>query len=414
MKRCFLVAILLGGSLFGKNILQEAIDKAKAGSLLELPAGEYHGNIVINKPLIIDGKNQKAKIIGDGNGTVVKIRSSFVQLKNLTILNSGSRHENIDAAISIKKASNVVVENCKIKNCLFGIDLEQVKNSQIIHNYIESKPFSLGLRGDGIRLWYSVDNNISYNHLNRSRDMVVWYSHGNYITHNKGEWGRYSLHFMYAGKNFVHYNEYNHNSVGIFFMYSQDSIATHNIIKNSLGTTGLGIGLKDCSNFTITDNIVIYCARGIYIDRSPFQPDQRNLIKNNEIIYNSVGVYFHSLSIANDIIGNTFKGNIDDVYDDEESNIHSIKNHWEGNYWDSYEGFDKDGDGIGDTPYNLYYYADRMWMLNPNIKFFYASPVISIMNFLAKIAPLSEPLKLLEDKKPLMQEPNKGVKRWQI
>ncbi len=48
-----------------------------------------------------------------------------------------------------------------------------------------------------------------------------------------------------------------------------------------------------------------------------------------------------------------------------------------------------------------------MWMLNPNVKFFYGSPIISIMNFLSKIAPLSEPLKLLEDKKPLMIEPKK-------
>jgi nitrous oxidase accessory protein len=409
MKAFWIVILLFYGVLEAKNILQEAINNAKPGSLLELPAGKYYGNIVIDKPLIIDGKDQKAQIIGDGNGTVIKIRSSFVTLKNLTILNSGSEHEKVDAAISIKKASKVTVKNCKIKNCLFGIDLEQVNQSQIIYNYIESKPFSLGLRGDGIRLWYSLDNNISYNHLNHSRDMVVWYSHGNYITHNKGEWGRYSLHFMYAGKNYVHYNEYDHNSVGIFFMYSQDSIATHNIIKNSLGTTGLGIGLKDCSNFTIKNNLIIYCARGFYIDRSPFQPDQRNLIKDNEILYNSVGVYFHSVSIANDIVGNIFKGNIEDVYDDDQVTLHSVKNHWEGNYWDSYEGFDKNKDGIGDTPHRVYYYADKMWMLNPNVKFFYGSPVIAIMNFLAKIAPLSEPVKLLEDKKPLMKEPKKGV-----
>jgi len=406
MKTLF-IALLLVSILDAKNILQEAINSAKAGSLLELPAGEYRGNIIIDKPLIISSKDKKAKIIGDGNDTVVKIRSSFVKLENLTILNSGAKHENIDAGISIKKASKVIVKNCDIKDCLFGIDLEGVKNSQILYNYIESKNLSLGLRGDGIRLWYSVDNNISYNHLNLSRDMVIWYSHGNHITHNKGEWGRYSLHFMYAGKNYVHYNEYNHNSVGIFFMYSQDSIATHNIVKNSLGNTGLGIGLKDCSNFTIKDNLVIYCARGLYIDRSPFQPDQRNLIKDNRIIYNSIGVYFHSLSIDNDIVGNIFKGNIDDVFDDDQVSLHSVKNHWEGNYWDSYEGFDRDKDGIGDIPHTLFYYADRMWMLNPNVKFFYASPVISIMNFLAKIAPLSEPLKLLEDKKPLMKEPKK-------
>ncbi len=403
------VALFLSTFLSAGNALQKAIDSAKAGSLLELPAGEYHGNITINKPLIIDGKDGKAKIIGDGDGTVIKIRSSFVTIKNLTILNSGSQHEKIDAGVSIKKASKVTVSNCTIKDCLFGIDLEQVNQSQITHNFIESKNLSLGLRGDGIRLWYSLDNNISYNHLYRSRDMVVWYSHGNHITHNRGEFGRYSLHFMYAGKNFVHYNKYSHNSVGIFFMYSQDSIATHNVIKNSLGTTGLGIGLKDCSNFTVKDNLIIYCARGVYIDRSPFQPDQRNLIQNNQILYNSIGIYFHSLSIANDIVGNVFKGNIDDVYDDDQVSTHSVENHWEGNYWDSYEGFDRDGDGIGDTPYSLFYYADRMWMLNPNVKFFYGSPVISIMNFLAKVAPLSEPLKLLEDKRPLMREPKKGV-----
>jgi nitrous oxidase accessory protein len=403
MRRVAIFVLLSGSILFGKNTLQDAIDSAKSGSLLELPAGEYRGDIVINKPLIIDGKDKRAKIIGSGDGTVIKIRSPFVTIKNLTILNSGSKHENIDAGISIKKVSNVEVENCHIEDCLFGIDLEQVNSSKISHNYIKSKEFSLGLRGDGIRLWYSNDNNITHNHLDHSRDMVVWYSHGNRISDNFGEYGRYSLHFMYAGKNFVYNNRYEHNSVGIFFMYSQDSIAVGNVVSNSLGTTGLGIGLKDCSNFKIENNTIIYCARGIYIDRSPFQPDQRNLIKNNRILYNSIGIYFHSLSINNDIIENIFKDNIDDVYDDDQVTLHSIKNHWEGNYWDRYEGFDGDGDGVGDTPFRLYYYADRMWMLNPNVKFFYASPVISLMNFLTKIAPLSQPVKLLEDERPKME-----------
>jgi len=401
-----MMAGLLGGLgiLLAGNPLQEAIDRAEPGSLLELPPGDYHGNLLIRKPLIIDGKDGRARIIGDGNGTVIKIRSPHVTLKNLTILHSGAQHERIDAGVSVKEAHHVTVDKCKIDDCLFGIDLEQVSDSQITRNWIRSKPFSLGLRGDGVRLWYSNDNNISANHLTYSRDMVIWYSHGNMIADNFGEYSRYSLHFMYAGKNYVHRNTYEHNSVGIFFMYSQDSIATDNVVKSSLGTTGLGIGLKDCSNFTLRNNTMIYCARGLYIDRSPFQPDQRNRIERNRILYNSVGVYFHSLSVNNDIVGNIFKGNIDDVYDDDQVTLHSIKNHWEGNYWDSYQGFDRDGDGIGDTPYHLFYYADRMWMLNPNVKFFYASPVISIMNFLAKLAPLSEPVKLLEDPRPVMYE----------
>lgn len=390
--------------LSASNMLQEAIDNAEAGSRLELPSGEYQGNIVIDKPLIIDGIDRSAKIIGEGRSTVITIKSSYVTLKNLTILNSGSEHEGLDAGVAVKEADHVTIDNCRIDDTLFGIDLQQVRHSKITRNWIRSKPYSLGLRGDAIRVWYSTDNNLSYNHVTHSRDFVVWYSHGNLISHNFGEYSRYSLHFMYAGRNDVYYNTYEHNSVGIFFMYSQDSIAVGNVVKSSLGTTGLGIGLKDASNFTLRGNTLIYCARGLYIDRSPFQPDQNNTIENNRILYNTEGVHFHSLSIANNFSGNVFKGNIDNVVDDDSVIPHAVQNRWDGNYWDDYEGFDRDGDQIGDTPYNLYYYVDRMWMMNPNLRFFYASPLVSIMNFLAKLAPLSQPVKMLEDRHPVLSE----------
>ena len=401
--KAIVLAIVMTHLLFANNLLQEAIDKAKPGSLLELPSGVYHGNIIINKPLIIDGKNQNTVIEGDGNGTVITISSSDVTVKNLTIRHSGAEHERVDAGISMEKVQHCSVQNCKIVDCLFGIDMSEVRKSEIIGNYIESKPFDLGIRGDGIRLWYSNDNHLSENHLYKSRDFVVWYSHGNLIEKNIGEYGRYSLHFMYTGKNIVKNNSYKHNSVGIFFMYSQDTVATGNLIQNSMGTTGLGIGLKDASNFTIKDNTIIYCARGLYIDRSPFQPDEINLIEGNRIIYNSEGVRFHSLSLHNRFVGNIFKGNIENIVNDS-YNAKVTENYFDGNYWDDYEGFDKSGDGIGDTPYRYYAYADKVWLMNPNIKFFYGSPVISILNFLAKLAPFSEPVLLLSDDHPKMHE----------
>ena len=49
------------------------------------------------------------------------------------------------------------------------------------------------------------------------------------------------------------------------------------------------------------------------------------------------------------------------------------RNVWEGNYWDDYEGFDTNHDGIGDTPYQKYDYADRLWMDVPNAQFFSAA-----------------------------------------
>jgi nitrous oxidase accessory protein len=273
--------------LLNANALQDAIDKAPSGSILKLPAGVYKGAITITKPLTIIGKEEGVVIDGEGKGTVITVKSSYVTLKNLRITNSGNMHHTLDAAIVVVDAKQSEISHCTIDNCLFGIDMQMVKNSIVSYNTITSKDLDLGLRGDGLRLWYSNDNIVKKNRLIKSRDMVIWYSHGNEIVENYGEYCRYSLHFMYAGKNLVKDNEYRFNSVGIFFMYSKDTVAIGNIIKSSLGATGMGIGLKDVSNFTLKNNTVLYNAQGIYIDRSPFEPGTHNWILGNNILYNA-------------------------------------------------------------------------------------------------------------------------------
>lgn len=402
MNKIFFAFCLLFFNFLYANLLQEAIDKAPEGSILKLPKGVYKGSIVIKKPLSIIGKEDGVIIDGQGIGTVVTINSPYVTLKNLIIQNSGARHENLDAGIRIENSKQSEISNCIIRDSLFGLDISMTNNSIFSNNYITSKDFDLGLRGDGLRLWYSNDNIVTKNKLIKSRDMVVWYSHGNEISENYGEYNRYSLHFMYAGKNYVRNNTYKFNSVGIFFMYSKDTIATGNVVKSSLGATGMGIGLKDVSNFTLKNNTVLYNATGIYIDRSPFEPDTKNWIEENQVLYNSEAIHFHSLSEDNVIKGNTILGNIEDVVNDSRG-ARTYKNEIIGNYWDNYEGFDKNADNIGDTPHKVYKYADQLWVYNPNVKFFYGSPVISLLNFLAKLAPFSEPVFLMQDNKPKLK-----------
>ncbi len=388
-----------------RSALQDVIDKAKDGSIIKLKAGVYEGNVVINKPLTLEGVEDGVILDGLGVGSVVMIKSSYVTLKNLTIRNSGERADILDAGININgDTQSGAIKQCEVSNCrivdsLLGINMEIVNNSLIQNNFITSKNYPLGLRGDGIRLWYSNDNMIRKNHLYRSRDMVVWYSHGNSIEENLGEHGRYSLHFMYAGKNYVHNNIYQYNSVGIFFMYSNDTIATGNLVKSAIGATGMGIGLKDSSNFVIEDNTIIYNSQGMYIDRSPFEPDTNNWIRNNKIMYNAEAMHFHSLCENSIIKGNTIMGNIEDIVNDSRSEK-EFNNEFDKNYWDNYEGFDRDKDGYGDNPYKVYQYADKLWTYNPSVKYFYGSPVLSLLNFLSKLAPFSEPLFLLEDKNP--------------
>ena len=400
MKIIILCLFLL--NFLSANLLQEAINNAPEGSVLKLPKGVYKGSIIINKPLSIIGKEDGVIIDGGGIGTVIQITSSYVTLKNLTITGSGNRHDLLDSAIKINNSKQSEISNCIIKDSLFGIDITMTNNSIFSNNYITSKDLELGLRGDGLRLWYSNDNIVSNNKLVKSRDMVIWYSHGNTVENNYGEQNRYSLHFMHAGKNIVKDNTYKLNSVGIFFMYTKDTIATGNTVQSSLGATGMGIGLKDVSNMTLNDNTIIYCAQGIYIDRSPYEPDTKNWLENNKILYNSEAIHFHSISENNIIKSNKILGNIEDIINDSRGSKTDL-NEIVGNYWDNYEGFDQDGDNIGDTPHKVYQYADQLWVYNSNVKFFYGSPVIALLNFLAKLAPFTQPIFLMADDKPKLK-----------
>jgi len=394
--------VLISASLLASP-LQDAINNAKEGSIIRLNAGVYEGNLEISKALTIEGKEDGVVIKGTGKGTVVKITSSYVTLKNLRITHSGERHDLLDGAISIVEAKHCEINNVHIDDTLFGIDLQSVSNSKIVNNYITSKKAPIGLRGDGLRLWYSNDNLVENNTLYKSRDMVVWYSNNNHINNNRATHCRYSLHFMHSGKNYVRDNHYEFNSVGIFLMYSKDTIATNNLIKSSLGATGMGIGLKDASNLVIKGNTIIYNAQGLYVDRSPFDPGSKNIMKSNKILYNSEAIHFHSQSENNHITENDFKGNIEDIVNDSRD-VKTHKNLFSMNYYDRYEGFDRNRDNIGDTPHKEYQYADKLWLYNQNVKFFYGSPVISLLNFLAKLAPFSEPVFLFEDKQPILTE----------
>ena len=123
-------------------------------------------------------------------------------------------------------------------------------------------------------------------------------------------------------------------------------------------------------------------------------------MEDNLVAFNGVGMLFHTPWWGNVARNNTFKDNITQVVVD--GNGGATKNVWEGNHWDDYEGFDQNRDGTGDTPYELYAYADRIWMDRPDARFFMGTPLLETLDFLEQLAPFSEPTLLLRDEQPLM------------
>lgn len=390
------VIALLAGASAGAETLQERVDAAPDGAEIRLEPGTHPGPLVIRHPVVIDGGG--AAVIDGGNkGTVVTIEADGVTLKNLTIRNSGRLNNQVDAGLRIKGDFNVV-RDVRIENSLFGMDLTQADHNVMRRNYISSKDMPLEMRGDSVRIWYSNDNLFEDNHIEHSRDFVVWYSGGNMIRGNRIQHGRYGIHFMYAHENFVEYNEISDCVVGTFLMYSNDLKVRGNQILRAWGASGMGVGFKETSGAVVEDNLILGNAVGIYLDTSPWDTENPNRIARNEIAYNGIGVQFLTDWTDNTFEANNFRSNFTQV--SVLGRGTALRETWTGNHWDDFAGFDRDGDGRGDAPYEVYNYADRLWMDRPAAAFFRGGLALAALDFVERLAPFSEPRLLLREESP--------------
>ncbi len=384
----------------GLPSFQELVDATEENGTLSPPAGTYAGPVYIERPITIDGI-AGVTIDAGGEGSVIYLETDGATLKNLRLINSGRSHNDLDSGVQVRGNFNVI-RDCEILDCLFGVDLQQCEFCIVKRNKINSKDNDLGQRGDSVRLWYSFNNKILENDCFDTRDMVVWYSSDNIISGNKGRNSRYSLHFMYSKYNLVESNSYFNNAVGIFLMYSDGIVVRNNTIAHAAGPTGIGIGFKETSELIIDGNTIMYCASGLYIDVSPYQPDTINHFEKNVIAYNGIGIRFLNDWTGNWFIDNQIIDNLTQIF--VGGGMTANRNVWEGNFWSDYTGFDLDGDNVGDTPHEIFAYADRIWRDSPYSQFFKGSPLLESIDFLERLVPFSEPDLLIRDKAPKMRK----------
>jgi len=385
--------------------LAAALAGAPPGAVLALAPGHYRGPLVIDRPVTLWGPPD-AVVRSDGTGTTIEVKAAGVSLLGFTVEGSGRRFEDTDAAVHLR-GDDARVEGLRVTGALFGIAASGVHRARIAGNEVVGSGLpDFGLRGDAIRLWEVRDSVVAGNHVTDSRDTVVWYSNGNKIINNVGRRCRYSLHFMFSQYNLVENNRYYDNTVGIYVMYTDGVILRNNLVSHATGATGMGIGFKEASSALVEGNDIIYCATGMGSDLSPFQPGTQIWIRNNRIAYNGVGILFNSDRSGNVVTDNAFEGNLTQVAVNGAGTAN--KNEWRGNYWDDYQGFDRNRDGRGDSPYELYTHADRIWMETPHARFFKNAPLMEALDFLEQLAPFSTPDLMLRDASARFDKPVRG------
>ncbi len=394
-----IIFLTIGTIVFAKNQLQEAIDKAPAYSKIELPNGTFKAPIFINKPLILSG-SKGSLIKGDNRGTLIHIKSSNVTIENLTLKGSGNQRYSLDSAIRVDGGKNIVIKNVKIEDVLFGITMYDTANSEIKNNTIGSYPEKIvDNRGDSVRLWGCKNITVSNNKMTNSRDISINRSENITITKNREIGGRYGILINMSKNITIKSNTILSNYVGIMCEGGRDINITRNrIIKTHLAT-GTGIMINGGKNLHINHNKLKSHAQAIYFSNSSAELGVQRYIEFNDISNNNTAFHFYQTVKNNVIRNNNIIENLDDVVKDVRGGKY-FKNVIEYNYWDKHMGFDRDKDGISDTPYLVMIYADKLWQFNHRLKLFYATPVLSIIDFIERLAPFSEPVLLLKDSKP--------------
>ncbi len=382
--------------------LQALLDGAASGAAFCLAPGVYAAPIAIPSGVSVWG-TRDAVLRSSGTGTTVRLSGQGGALLGLTVDGSGTRYDLEEGAVALE-GRDLRVEGVRIHSALFGIAVAKSERVLLRGNVVEgTDQAQLGMRGDAIRLWETRFSRVEDNLVVHSRDLVVWYSSDNVLSGNEVRDSRYGTHLMYSHRNVLERNRYLGNVVGVFLMYSHDVRLLHNVLAGSTGAAGMGLGVKESSTVIAEGNAFVKDAVGIYLDNSPFEPGTTNEFHGNALRLCDVGVLLQSGVHGNRFLGNSLRGNGMQVR--VEGAGDALANLFRGNDWDDYQGYDVDGDGRGDVPYEVRNLSDHLVATHPEVDLLHGSPALFLLNAASRLMPLYSSPALVVDASPATQPP---------
>ncbi len=391
---------------FGKTIvvgpnqpvrsLKKAIELAKdKDSIILLPGMYKEGSIILTKSLTITGQNNPV-LDGENKYEILLISGRHIIIRGITFLNSGYSAMNDFAAVKLVDCSNVTIENNTVRNAYFAIHISNTAFAVIRNNRIIGSPLSEQMTGNGIHLWKSNNATIEKNNIQGHRDGIYFeFVTKSLIVDNLSEKNiRYGLHFMFSNDDSYYRNTFRNNGAGVAVMYSKKVTMAGNHFEQNWGPSSYGILLKDITDSDIRLNTFYKNTVGIHMEGS-----SRIVIQKNSFDENGWALKIQASCDDNVFHHNNFTGNTFDVG----TNGTMVLNEFINNYWDKYEGYDINRDGIGDVPYHPVSMYSMIVQQNPYTLILLRSFTVSLLDKAEKAIPSLTPEHLL-DNKPLMKQ----------
>lgn len=393
-----------------QDSLQKILDQTQAGDQVQLQPGLYFGNFVINQSIELSGSNAILDAQGKGHG--VLINAEGVTIDSLRIVNWGNDLTDQNAGIYSDKNSNkIIIKKCHLEGPGFGIWLQTGEHNQILNNtIIGNDQLRSADRGNGIQISNIKNTEVRGNDISKTRDgLYVISSTHNTLANNTVHDLRYGIHYMYSYHNKI-LNNYAYNTrAGYAMMNSRHLEIRGNVTENS---HDYGFLINFIIYSTFEDNVIKNVwtpadkkvlgrdGKGLFIYNSGY-----NTIRNNHIEHTEIGIHLTAGSEGIKISGNTFIDNqiqvkyVSNKLQEWSQEIDGIP---EGNYWSNYQGWDMDGDGIGDVPFEPNDGIDKLFWKYPEAKILMDSPAVLLLRWVQQQFPvLKSPG--VKDSNPLMK-----------
>ncbi len=336
-------------------------------------------------------------IQGEKNGDAITVRKGRCSIKGLVIRGGGSELRKEDSGLKLIGDENRI-ENNIFEDTLFGIYLYRSKGNKILNNKFYGRSYIPSPdRGNGIHLYDTSENILENNFITDYGDGIYFdHADGNTIRGNYLTGLKYGIHFMFSKDNRFEENISIKNIAGAVLMYGKGNIFRKNVLADCKGFRGFGLLYVEFSDSVGKDNWIIGNSIGVYVDNS-----WRNVLRNNTIANNVIGIFFKSSSEENEIFENNIIRNIVQVQTERAESNNKWFKEGKGNYWSDYMGYDLNNDGIGDVPHRLTSYFAFLMENYPTLSLYFYSPSVNALEVSLKAFPLRD-IPTLIDPYPLM------------
>ena len=375
--------------------VKKGIALAKDGDTLIVHGGLYkEGNIKIDKRIVFLGKDLPV-LDGEKKHEVLSIHADSVVVDGFKVIRSAYATITDPCGIKVYNKSHVLIQNNVLDDNFFGIYLQNSQNCIIKNNTLKAYGKEEQKLGNGIHCWKSKDILIIANRIDGHRDgiyfefvtnSVIWRN----IANNNI---RYGLHFMFSNDDAYITNVFKNNGAGVAVMFTKNVKMFNNYFEENWGDSAYGLLLKEISDSYIFNNRFARNTSGIYMEGT-----SRIKVEKNSFESNGWGMKIQASCMENEIVNNNFLKNTFDI----STNGSLVLNTFNANYWDKYEGYDLDKDGMGDVPYHPLSLFAVLTENTPSAMLLYRSFMITLLDKSEKVLPGITPDNFV-DNKPLMK-----------